>query len=436
VNVKTKTPSILARLIGASPGRLFTLEHHYRTLRRDRRGVSEIVRKALSAVVVSVHRFLADACGMSASALTYYSLLSFVPVIALLFAIAKGFGVRGTLDKFLHSVFEENATVLDQAMEFAKRAIENARGGIITGIGIFILLWAVIRVLNCTETAMNRVWRIKKGRSIRRMFTDYLSILFIAPLLVVLGSGVNVFLTTGLETYLPEFAPWVERLLACLPYLLVWLLFIFLYMFMPATPVRFKHAFWAALVAGTLYQVVQWIYIRFQVGVNSYNAIYGSLAALPLLLVWVQLSWSIVLWGTELCYILRNRHFIHRDDSRGDEPWLAMIESALRVMKIVVSRYAREGGATTSVIARELKMNVGKLQIILDEMVDRHVLVIASGGARDDVRYLPARDFHTTTEADLLISLSRVEESKDEHWKERFIDAMRHGFPGKWEDKP
>jgi membrane protein len=428
-----KRASFPARLLGSFSRRVFTLEYHYRTLRRDRRGALELARKALSALVVSVHRFLGDACGMSASALTYYSLLSFVPVIALLFAIAKGFGIRNSLDNFLHSIFEENAAVLDQAMEFANRAIENARGGLITGVGIFILLWAVIRVLNCAETAMNRVWRVKQGRGLRRMFTDYLSVLFVAPLLVMLGSGVNVFLTTGLETYLPDFAPWVTPLLAWIPYLLVWLLFIFLYMFLPAVPVRFKHAFWAALVAGSLYQVMQWLYIRFQVGVNSYNAIYGSLAALPLLLVWVQLSWSIVLWGTELCYILRNRHFIYRDEARGDEPWLAMIESALRVMRVIALRYAREGGATAADIARELKMNASKLQMILDEMIERHILVTTD--TREETCYLPARDFHATSEADLFIRLSRVEESKDERWKERFIAAIRSGFTGKWNDE-
>jgi membrane protein len=202
---------------------------------------------------------------------------------------------------------------------------------------------------------------------------------------------------------------------------------------MPAAPVRFKHAFWAALVAGTLYQVVQWLYIRFQVGVNSYNAIYGSLAALPLLLVWVQLSWSIVLWGTELCYILRNRHFIYRDEARGDEPWLAMIEAALRVMRIIVSQYAREGGVTATDIARELKMNASKLQMILDEMIERRILVTT--GTREETCYLPARDFHATSEADIFINLSRVEESKDERWKERFIAAIRSGFTGKWNDE-
>jgi membrane protein len=395
-------------------------------LRRDRRGPLEVVWKALAAAVVATRRFLVDACDTSASALTYYSILSFVPVLALLFAIARGFGFRVDLERLLRSSFEGNAEVLDQVIGFANRAIDNARGGIITGIGVVVLLWAVIRVLGGAEAAMNRVWRVKQGRGARRMFTDYLSVLFVAPLLVVLGSGVNVFLTTGLANTFPTLAPWLERLFKLVPYALVWALFLFVYMFMPARPVRFRHAFWPAVVAGTLYQVVQWFYIRFQVGVNAYNAIYGSLAALPLLLAWLQVSWSIVLWGTELCYVARHHHFMYRDEARGDEPWLAMIEAAMKVARVVAARYAQEGGVTAETLSRELHVNAGKLQLVLDEMVERDVLVATGTG--DDARYLPARDPRSTPEADLFLRLSRVDESKDEEWKRRFSAAIRSGF--------
>ena len=412
--------------------KLFSLEHHYRVLRRERGGPREVFLKMLSALVVSVHRFLGDGGGMSASALTYYSILAFVPLVALLVGVAKGFGFRVDLENLLRSFFEENASLLDHLMEFANRAIDNARGGLITGVGVFILLWAVIRALNSAESAMNRVWRIRKGRSAGRMLADYLSLLFIAPLLVVLGSGANVFLTTSLETYLPVLTPWVERLVALLPYLLVWILFLLLYMFMPATPVRFRHAFRGALVAGTLYQVVQWFYIRFQIGVSAYNAVYGSLAALPLLLVWVQVSWSILLWGAELCYISRYRHFMYRDETRGDEPWLAMIETAMKITRVIVDRYAKQGATSLPEIAKQLDMNAGRLQLILDEMVERRVLV--TSGAGENTRYLPARDFHQLSEADLFITLSRVEESKDEGWKERFMAAIRAGFTRRWDE--
>ncbi len=207
-------------------------------------------------------------------------------------------------------------------MQVAGKALDNTtQSGVITGIGIVLLIWSVVKMLSSTELAMNRIWGVKKGRSLVKKFTDYMSILFIAPILVILISSMNVFMMSSLQAYamdegiLSYASAALKAILTILPYVLVWFLFVFLYMFMPTTPVRFKYALVAGIIAGTIFQVVQWFYIRFQVGVSSYNAIYGGLAALPLLLVWLQLSWSIVLWGTELCYIMRTGIFYTREFS-------------------------------------------------------------------------------------------------------------------------
>ena len=125
------------------------------------------------------------------------------------------------------------------------------------------------------------------------MFTDYFSIIFIAPILMILVSSLNLFMTSsGWQENFPLISSFLQIVIKLLPYMLVWMLFIFLYMFMPATPVKFKHAFVAAMIAGTVYQIIQWFYIRFQIGMSSYSAIYGTLAALPLLLVWFCLLYT------------------------------------------------------------------------------------------------------------------------------------------------
>ena len=408
----------------------FHLEYHYMILRRNRKHryyIQDFSQKALSVVVVSVVRFFNDAGVISASALTYYSILSIIPIIAIVFALAKGFGVYQNLETVLHSYFDANSEVLDQMILYANHTVENAKGGVITGIGIFLLLWAVIRVLNSMEITMNQIWRVRRGRSLRRLFTDYASIIFIAPILVILGSSLNVFLMTNLETYLPTFAPWVMQLFKFLPYVLVWVLFIFIYMFMPTAPVRFKHAFWAGMIAGTLFQVVQWFYIRFQVGVSSYNAIYGGLAALPLLLVWLQLSWSIVLWGTELCYIIRNRHFMYKNELHGDEPWLLMIEESIKIVTYIANNYFNlKNRVKVSAIAKHFRMNISKVQLIMEELTERNIVTFVR--EKHECYYFPAFDIHQTTVADIIINLSQVDESRDRVWKERFTTAIRSEF--------
>lgn len=180
-----------------------------------------------------------------------------------------------------------------------------------------------------------------------------------------------------------------------MPYVLVMVPFIFLYMFMPTTPVRFRYALVAGIVAGTIFQIVQWFYIRFQVGVSSYNAIYGGLAALPLLLVWLQLSWSIVLWGTELCYIMRNRHFLYRENMYADKRWVDNVDVTLKMLRFISDEYAHNhGGPTLASICKKLRMSSSKVRIILQELVDKKVLVEVRED--DDVSYFPAGRFSIT----------------------------------------
>ena len=410
--------------------RMLDLDFHYAVIRRDygkRLVLTEMVQKVVSIAVVSVNRFVKDAGTISASALTFYSILAFIPLVALVFAIAKGFGAGEALQTELMNQLQNNPDIANYVIGLANNALANTRGGLVTGVGIVILLWAVIKMLRSTEMSMNRIWGVRKGRSIRRMFTDYLSILFVAPIFIILVSSLNVFLSSNIEQYFPVAGSFLLRLLKLLPYVLVWVLFIFLYMFMPATPVKFRHALTAGIIAGTVYQLVQWFYIRFQVGVSSYNAIYGGLAALPLLLVWLQLSWSIVLWGTELCYIFRNRHFMYKSELVGDASWMETTECAVKIVRYVARVYVTKGGGPSlGMLNQELKMNTGKLQLVLQELVDRHILVEAKED--EDYFYYPAMDFHALTIGDIIVNLSRVKESRDEAWKQKFEKVILSGY--------
>ncbi len=280
---------------------------------------------------------------------------------------------------------------------------------------------------------MNRIWGIRQGRKLTRKFADYLSIMFIAPILLTLISGINVFLTSNLQTIAVEegFLRYASTLIISLvnlvPYLLVWFLFIFLYMFMPATPVKFKYAVLAGILAGTVYQVVQWFYIRFQIGVSSYNAIYGSLAALPLLLVWLQLSWSIVLWGTELCYIFRNRHCMYLNSLDRESRWLDNVGQAVKILKYISEGYMQnKGGATLGQISKNLKISTSKLQLVLHELVEKSML--AEWKDEDEVVYLPLMDLHHLSMADVINRLANVDTQMEKGWEKRYAEAIEREF--------
>lgn len=413
------------------------IEFYYSVLRRDWRVstfLRDVLLKTVAVVVVSVDRFAKNASAISASALTFYSTLSFIPVVAFVLGIARGFGAATALEKWLQEQSFANPEVMGWVMKVAGKALDNTQNHVVMGLGIVLLIWSAVRVLANTELAMNRIWGVKKGRGMVKKFTDYLSIIFLAPILIVAVSSMNVFMSSLQEyamggSLLSYAGVALTVVLRWVPYVLVWFLFVFLYMFMPTTPVKFKYALIAGVVAGTIFQVVQWFYIRFQIGVSSYNAIYGGLAALPLLMVWLQLSWSIVLWGTDLCYILRNRHFLYRDMTGVNRRWVDDVNASVKMLRFISEEFTeRKGAPALAQICRRLRMSSSKARGVLQELVERGILVEVKG--EDDVSYFPAVDFHMLSVSDIILRLSDMEKNKGEAWKVRFVEAVKREFSG------
>lgn len=172
--------------------KIISLDYYYAILRKDWHKSSlapGLLLRGVAMLVISIDRFIKDACMVSASALTFYSVLSFIPIVALALGIAKGFGLGKVLEQQMLEQTFTDSQIMAFVVQFANHALENTKGGLITGLGIVILLWSVIKVLGSTELAMNRIWGIKKGRKLTRKFSDYLSVMFIVPILLILISG-------------------------------------------------------------------------------------------------------------------------------------------------------------------------------------------------------------------------------------------------------
>ncbi|MGB7977555.1 MAG: YihY/virulence factor BrkB family protein [Chlamydiales bacterium] len=270
------------------------------------RGWRRVVLRWLRIVYLAGRGFYLDKCSLSASSLTYYTMMSIVPVLAMAFAVARGFGYHETLRAELLERFPDQNEALIELFSYAETVLEQAKGGVVAGFGLVILFLTVVLLLSNLESILNHVWGVKNLRSWRRIFSDYFALMLIAPIFFVLASSMAVFAVENLEIgirILPVSGwaiSWLLFLVHIIPYCLFWILFTFIYLFMPNTQVDFRSAALAGLFAGCLYLAVQWGYIYFQVGVNRYGAIYGSMAALPLFLVWVQVSWFILLFGAEL----------------------------------------------------------------------------------------------------------------------------------------
>lgn len=360
--------------------------------------------KLLRIVVLAVRGFDQDRCQLRASALTFYSLLSIVPVIAIIFGIAKGFGFQEVLEKELLEKFSAHQAVLTQVMDFAKSLLETTQGGLIAGIGLVILFWTVIKVLGSIERSFNKVWGVQKSRSWSRKFTDYISVLLIAPILLFLSSSIMVFITSQV-TFITEkfalmgvFSSLIFFLLKLLPYCIVWILFTFIYIFIPNTKVRFTSALVAGIVAGSIYQLVQWGYIAFQVGVARYNAIYGSFAALPLFLVWLQMSWLVVLFGAEISFSLQNV------DTYEFEPDCLRVSMSfkkllwLRITHLLVKNFSEgKPPLTAAMITHVLEVPIRLVRQVLFELTESGIVSAVVTEDGENPAYQPGRDSDSLT---------------------------------------
>jgi len=352
---------------------------------RDTRNSLKV--KAIKTVNLSVRSFLNADMQMRAGALTFQTLLAIVPALALVFAIGRGFGFQNMLQTQLLKQFPAQQQALSQAFGFVDSYLAQSSEGVFVGVGILFLLWTLISLTSSVENAFNLVWGIKQGRSLWRKLTDYTAIFLILPILMICASGITVFVSATLQTLLSyEFlSPLIEIALDFASLVLIWLFFTGSYMLIPNTKVKFKNALIAGIMSGTAYAVLQWLFVTGQVYVTRYNAIYGSFAFLPLLLIWLQLVWTITLAGAVVCFSSQNifEFSFASDVSRISNNYKWRL--TLAVMTIAVQRFIKEKTPLTPhQIAMEYGLPITLVNDASHKLVECGLLMFVAVKSADD----------------------------------------------------
>ena len=243
-----------------------------------------------------------------ASALTYQTVLAIVPALALVFAICRGFGFQNMLQAQLYELFPAQHKAIEMALSFVDSYLSQASEGIFVGVGILFLLWTLISLLGSVEDSFNKIWCVREGRTIWRKITDYLAIFLVLPVLMICAGGITIVMSTALKKiiFFDFMGPMVNLMIDALGILLTWLFFAGAYMLIPNAKVKFVNAFVAGAIVGSAFQIIQWLFLTGQMYVTKYNAIYGSFSFLPLMLIWLQLSWLTTLTGALVCYASQN----------------------------------------------------------------------------------------------------------------------------------
>jgi len=350
----------------------------------------------LRIVILISQGFSKSQIQQGASSLTYYTLLGIVPVIALLIGVARGFYLEGALKTWLLKQFTEQEDVIHKIFEFADASLKSAHQGLIAGIGTLVLLWAGIKIFLYIERVLNNIWEVKRGRTFARRFTDYMAMLLFCPLIILLASGITVYLSAALTAltsggFLERVGPVVLPLLNLIPVFLTCTLFTFLYIFMPNTRVRFLPALWAGIIAGVMYQLIQWLYLYFQIGVTTFNAIYGTFAALPLFLIWIHLSWVIVLLGAKISFAFQN---VDAFDFISEDVHLSIrfrTILSLRITQLCIKRFCDATPPLSTIeISNKLSIPLPLAGHLLFQLTGSGILSEVKGVKDQDIGFQPA----------------------------------------------
>lgn len=357
---------------------------------------------------LSVKSFLNKDLQSRSMALTYSTVLSIVPALALLLAIGRGFGLQNLLKEELLAYFPSQTRSITTALTFVDSYLNTASQGIIVGIGIVFLLWTMISLLSNIEQAFNKIWDVKEQRPFYRKITDYTAICLMIPVLMICSSGVSIFMSTAISEHLSFLSPMLNALLDASPVILVWIAFTLSFLLIPNTKVKLKYAALSGLICGIAFQVLQLLFVNGQIYVSKYNAIYGSFAFLPLMLIWLQLSWLILLFGAMLTYAAQNvfgYNFTDADKVISDN-YLRIFATV--VMTIIVKRFeAQQPPLTPREMCRDYDLPVRLLTAVIDKLHQASLIYMVEK-SKDSYGVAPALNTSTLTVGTLWQKLDTV----------------------------
>lgn len=356
--------------------------------------------RVVKTIILATRGFVVDNLNVRASALTYSILFAMIPLFALIIAIAKGFGVDKLIENSLQGTFIGQANLVPTVMGFVQRYLESTQGGLFIGIGIAILFGSVMNFFMQVENAFNSIWQVKKSRSLIHQFTTYFSAILIIPLLIVLSSGFSIYINTILSHsyFFNVLSPVLRFGVKFIPYIINWIVFTIMYMVIPNTRVRFYNAMLAGILAGSAFQLFQMLYINGQVYLSRFNVVYGSFAAIPLLLLWLQISCLIILLGAEISYASQNiKNFDYEVDTKNISSRYKNFLT-LFITHMVVKQFEEQKPPLSSEqIAINYKLPIRLVNQILNQLTEVAILIEVFHDSSKSKTYQPAIDINQMT---------------------------------------
>ena len=347
--------------------------------------------------------------------LTYSTLLAFVPIMAVVFAIARGFGYSMYIEDWFRESLASQPDAANTIIGFVNSYLVHTKKGVFLGIGLLFMLFTVLMLISNIELAFNDIWQVKRQRSVFRTVTDYVTLLFFVPIVIVISSGFSITVA-AVNHHLSDvtvIGPLMSFLIELAPYLIWSLAFTALYVFMPNTKVELRSAILPGILAGVCMQVFQLIYINSQIWISNYNAIYGSFAIIPFFLLWLQTSWIICLAGAELCYCRQNSDDFFANSFQ-ELSFQEKEEFSWEIIQLISHNF-RDGNHPLTDIEIKKRLNrpmrVVK-QLLYDLQRINYIAELTYDEKGDAPHYLPVQDINNFTRSEMRDKLAALRPEK------------------------
>ena len=381
-------------------------------------------------IVLVVRGFTSKDLTDKAKSLTYSLIFAIVPIMAMIVAVAQGFGVADIIEAQLNKSFLGETGLVPTIMDMVQRYLETAQGGLFIGIGIVILLWAIYSFFQSVESAFNKIWNVQRSRSILRQVTTYIAIVVMIPVLIVCSAGINILVHSAFEGFTSKGA-FVEFFHNSggqfLQFLMCWLLFTLMYISIPNTKVRFLSALIPGVLMGTLFQLLQMFSVYLIAILSRTSIVYGAFATIPILMTLLQYTSLLILIGAEMSYAIQNNEeFEYEQDlnlmSRRYKDFVM-----LYLLNVIIKRFeADEAPLTAHELAIRDHLPIRLVNQLLSRLVETGILREVYVENEEDNTFQPALDTHK-------ISLGMVMKRIDGQGSEHFLQSPSPEMQAFWD---
>ena len=356
--------------------------------------------RILQTIILFARGFKDKALNVRANSLSFSLLFAFVPMVAGVFAIARGFGFEELLQERISTSFLAEANIAPTIMEWVERYLETARGGLFLGIGLVVLIWAVYAFFNMLELSFNNIWNVKQSRSFGRRLSNYMVVLLLVPIMIILSSGISIFLNSAASAspVLQAIEPIRRVLLRLIPFVVASGVFTWIFIAIPNTKVRFLSAIIPGVIVGILFQLVQMFSVYLVMLFTRMSVVYGAFSAIPLILVWLHITCWLLLIGAELAFAIQNNDlFAYEKDlktmSRRYKDYVM-----LYLLAVIIRRFeAGESPQTAQKMAAEHQLPIRLVQQLLSRLEETSIVRRVYTEDEEEQAFVPALDTKSIT---------------------------------------